>query len=255
MGWMRRKPPAKAAFEREWEPRPREEKILETIQVSREALEAGQWEKPMDIREFVYQQSLYIRKRWWLFQALLLAALWWLLKNGVNDAQLRQCMGVAAPLFVVLAIPELWRNRTANAMDIECATYFTLRQVYAARLSLFSGVDLVLLTVFLTLGAWESRFTVWEGLVQFVLPFNVASCICLKCLYSASGTTEAFSMAMCLTFGGIWAVLVSNERLYDRITLPVWAAMLTGSFLFLGYSYVRGQKNWKTIMEVKPLWN
>lgn len=239
----------------QWDLPIREEKLLQTIRVSKEALAEGQRETTMEMWEFLYQQSRFIRKRWWLLQGILLAALWWLLEQAVSEAQLRQCMGVAAPLFVILAMPELWRDRNADAMDIACTTYYTLRQVYAARLSLFSGVDLLLLSLFLSAGAWGGSFTLWEGMIQFVLPFSVSSCICLKCLYSARGTSEAFSVALCLTFGGMWTMVVSNETLYRRITLPVWVAMLSLSFAYLGYCVARGQDNIKEMMEVKPLWN
>lgn len=57
-------------------------------------------------------------------------------------------MGTLAPLFVVLVLPELWKNRSSGALEIECTAYYSLRQIYAARMVLFGLVDLALLTLF-----------------------------------------------------------------------------------------------------------
>ena len=98
-------------------------------------------------------------------------------------------MGTLAPLFVVLVLPELWKNRANGALEVECTAYYSLRQVYAARLVLFGLADLALLTGFFSVALLTGRAT-WEGLIlHFLLPFLVTGCICLRTL-------------SCLTDGG-----------------------------------------------------
>ena len=41
-------------------------------------------------------------------------------------------MGISATIFVVLIIPEIWKNRRNGAIEIEQASYYTLRQICTA---------------------------------------------------------------------------------------------------------------------------
>ena len=50
-------------------------------------------------------------------------------------------------------------------------------------------------------------------------------------------------------------LLVLSEKVYKAVSAPVWAAMLGISLAYLGYSVYKGQKNYKEMWEVKPLWN
>ena len=54
-----------------------EEKILQTIRSSMQKLEMSQFEQPLDIWEFLYLQSRFIKKYWWIIQAVLLSVLYW----------------------------------------------------------------------------------------------------------------------------------------------------------------------------------
>ena len=51
---------------------PREEKVIETINKSKEAFCAKEQERVMEYREFLWEQAGFIQKRWWLLQVLLL---------------------------------------------------------------------------------------------------------------------------------------------------------------------------------------
>lgn len=62
--------------------------------------------------------------------------LWFLLKYTDSNYYTQRCIGIAAPLFVIMLVPEIWKNRNANAMEIECTSYYSLRQMYAARMML-----------------------------------------------------------------------------------------------------------------------
>lgn len=233
----------------------REEKILQTIQTSMQKLEAAQNEESMEIWEFLYLQHRFIKKHWWILQAVLLMCLYWCVQYLGEAALIRQVLGVGAPLFVVLIIPELWKNSASNAVDIEATTMYTLQQVYSARLMLFAGVDLLLLTFF-CLGTTASNIlTLWEFLTQFVVPLNVTCCICLTCLYCPRVGNQSFSLMLCLIFAMLWKDVVQDEALYQAITVPTWVGMLVLSFVYMGYCVFRGQHNWKELLTVRLIWN
>ena len=58
-------------------------------------------------------------------------------------------------------------------------------------------MDLLLLTAFFLGAPLLTQITVFELLTQFLLPFNVTCCICFRCLYGGSNSSEAFSILLC----------------------------------------------------------
>ena len=172
-----------------------------------------------------------------------------------TDYLIRRALGLAGPLFVILILPELWKNRTYDAMEVEGTTFYTLRQVYAARLTLFAGVDLLLLTAFFIGASFFARVTVMELLIQFLLPFNVACGICFQTLYGGRNNSEAFSILLCSVWTGLWTLVVLNDAVYNAISVPVWMFLLTISFVFMGFSLRKGQKTINRTWEVQPSWN
>lgn len=229
--------------------------IQKTIEVSKAAFIAGESECTMSHAEFLYQQSRNIKKFWWILQGVLLAFVCILLKNTETNFFIRRSLGLAGPLFVILIIPELWKNKAFDAMEIECTTFYTLRSVYAARLTLFAGVDMVLLSVFFAATSYFTRITLWEMLVQFLLPFNITCCICFRSLYSKRIQSEALSLLLCMIWAGLWFLITLNDTVYNAVSIPVWVSLLVASFSYMGYVLYQGQKNWQQTLEVKPLWN
>ena len=194
-----------------------------------------------------------MKKTWWLLQGALLAAVCLLLADMEADYAIRRCLGLAGPLLAVLVLPELWKNRSADATEVECTTLYTLRSIYAARLTLFAGVDLLLLSVFFAGASVLTRVTVWEMLIQFLLPFNVTSVICLATLYSRKIQSETISMVLCLLWAAVWLLVMEQNEIYTAISAPLWVLALAASFCGLGWVILRGQRNLN--LEAKPVWN
>lgn len=230
-----------------------EEKLQRTIEISKRAFWEGERERPVSRLEFLWQQSRYVKKRWWLLQGGLLTAVCLLLWQAETDYAIRRCLGLAGPLLAVLVLPELWKNRSCDALEVEYSTLYTLRSIYAARLVLFAGVDLVLLSLFFAGASVLTRVTVWEMLFQFLLPFNITCVICLATLYSRSVKSETLSMILCLLWAGVWLFVMETDAIYNAISAPLWVLALTGSFCALGDTVLRGQR--KLNLEAKPIWN
>ncbi len=231
-----------------------ERKIQEAIAASRSAFLAGEAERPVSHLEFLYRQSKFIRKHWWLLQGLLLALACAALRCGETGSELRRVLGLTGPLFVILVLPEAWKNRSCGALEVEGTTLYTLRAIYAARLTLFAGVDMVLLSAFFAGSSLLARVPLWEMLTQFLLPGNVTCCICFGTLYSRRFPSGTLSLLLCVLWAGVWSLLVLNDAVFLAISGPVWAALLAASFFCMGYILLRGQREWRNTMEVKPLW-
>lgn len=232
-----------------------EMRIQKTIQKSMEAYYTSETEKPLSKAEFLYQQSRYIRKRWWFVQGLLLFVLWLFLQYTESRFYIQRSIGIAAPLFVVLIMPEIWKNKNANALEIECTAYYSLRQIYAARMILFTFVDFVLLSLLFIGVSYTGKLTIGELIIQFFIPFNVTCCICFSTLYSKRAGSEVFALLLCIVWIAVWVQIVLNETVYYAVSAPAWSMLLVISFLYLGYSIRRGQKKCLEMWEVKPLWN
>lgn len=233
----------------------KEEKIVKTIEASKAAFYESEAEGRLSWLEFLMQQSRYLKKRWWALQGGLLGFVLFLMYASESDYYIQRSLGVAAPLFVVLILPELWKNRSCGAMEVECTTFFSLRQIYAARMALFAGVDLVLLSLFFCGASFVVRITFWEMLVQFVLPLNVACCICFRCLYSKKNGSEAFSLLLCAVGTGLWMQVLLHDAVYNAVSVPMWCLMLVLSFGYLAYCILHGSREWEQTWEVKAVWN
>ena len=180
------------------EVQPREEKIQETVEASKESFLLAEAEKTLSYRSFLYTQFRLIKKRWWLFQILILIALWAVFPLADDALYAYRSMGVAAALFVILIIPELWKNRTSHSMEIESATYYSLRQVYSARMLLFGIADTVMLTVFCTMVSFSMQISFADLLIQFLFPLTVTAGICFAVLSGQHGFSESASVGRCV---------------------------------------------------------
>lgn len=231
-----------------------ESKIQKTIEFSREAFLAGESERSVSHMEFLYLQSKYIKKRWWVMQVLLLAFVCFLLHGMETDFMTRRLLGLTGPLFVILTFPEIWKNRSFDALEIEGTTFFTLRAIYAARMTLFAMVDAAMLSAFYAVASLLTRITLWEMITQFLLPLNVTCCICFGTLYSKQMHSLSFSLLLCVLWTSGWSMLILNDTVFYAISVPMWISLLAVSAFCLGYTLYRGQQNWQSILEVKPLW-
>ena len=196
----------------------REEKIQQTIRAAEQSLLDAQAREPMGMGEFFANQVRYVRKRWWLLQTLLLAALYWYVVNQTQAVFIRQALGTGGTLLIVLAIPELWKNLEWGAMDIEFTSMYTIRQVYCVRLILLSGVDLILITLFCLAASAGDALAIWDLMVQFIMPVNVTACICLTCLYFPKVKSLAFPLALCLCFAVLWQRIVTDKTRFHTIS-------------------------------------
>ena len=232
-----------------------EEKENRAIEAAKKAFYEGEQERDASFPEFLYEQSRYIQKRWWILQAAVLMGLWWLLVYTESGAYVKKGMGMAASLFAVLIMPELWKNRNTGAMEIEGTTFYTLRQMYAARIMAFALADGFILGIFFAAVSLSGRITLWEAVVQFFIPFNISCCICFGTLYSRKTGSEVFSVFLCMMWDAVWFLFLLQEPIYEAVTKPMWALIFISSVLYLFYCVSRGQKKWRQMWEVQILWN
>ena len=151
-------------------------------------------------------------------------------------------------LFIVLMIPEFWKNKSCDCMQIEATCLYSLRQIYAARIFLFGIVDLFMISLFCITLRGSVNLALSEIVIQFLFPAVVTACICFGTLCSNSRVNEGTSIILCLLWSGIWWFIINNETIYVLITLPVWYALFGTAVVFLiGAIY-------KTIFDCNKFW-
>ena len=232
-----------------------EEKLMLTVQRSKDVFYKSEKEYPLSYLEFVCQQMAYIRKSWWLLQIAVLVFLWQILYSSGNGLYWQRGAGVLAPLFVVILIPELWKNQRNASVEIEGAAYFSLRQVYSARMFLFAIVDIVILSLFFAVTSFTVQIALGEIVVQFFIPFNVTCCICLRTLCSRRLRSEYVSVALCLLWSAVWVQIILNNNIYEKISYPVWNGVVAISLAFLGLCAYKMLRSCEDYMEVNIIWN
>lgn len=229
---------------------PREEKIQETIRRSKDAFFMAEHDRVLSYHEFLWIQLKVIQKRWWVLQLFILAALWLFLTSVHGDIYVKKSMGVAASLFVILIIPELWKNRSCECMEIEAASYYSLKQVYAARMLMFGIMDAFLLTVFCGSAAGGLHIGISELVIQFLFPLSITACICFGILCSKYCYSESAAIILCIIWSAVWLYIVLNESVYTKIAIPVWFILLGFAFTFLFFSVYRILKSCNQYLEV-----
>ncbi|RRD94603.1 hypothetical protein EII17_07425 [Clostridiales bacterium COT073_COT-073] len=206
-----------------------EEKIGKTIALVKQSM-LRQRERMLSYAEFVFFQSKFIKKRWWLLQALFLLALWLLLGDMSDDYYLPRLLGLGAPLFVSLILPEIWKNRKYYSIEIESSSFYTLKQIYSARMILFALIDILLLSAFWAI----TGLPVEIFIVNFILPLNICCSICFRLLCIRKVNME-LTMMMIGIWTVIWMVILANDSWYQRLVLPIWGLYLALSLTYLVY--------------------
>ena len=146
--------------------------------------------------EFLYEQTKFIKKRWWILQGCVLMCLWIWLSNYTSDIKdMMRIMGISATIFVVLIVPEIWKNRRNGAIEIEQASYYTLRQICTARMLMFGVVDLVIVMVFLAITYQTTILSLSDLVVNFLLPVNCFMLYIVFVYCTADGKNQIYSSA------------------------------------------------------------
>ena len=229
--------------------------IQKTIELSKQAFYKGLESRHSTWSQFLTGQIRFIRKRWWVLQFLILTLLWSVMYLGNSKSVLRREAAALIPLFGMMLMPELWRNVYYHSTEVENTSCFTMRQIYAARLTIFSLADLLLLTIFFLISMVTVRLTLLDMIIHFMIPLNVTACICLGTLCWRRIRSEYAAVGLCIIWVGIWYRIINNEPLYHSISLAMWIGLMLLSFagMFLTGKYLL--KTSQQYAEEGLLWN
>lgn len=217
---------------RELFPAPREEKIAQAARASRQSFLQGEAGRSLSRAEFLIWQVSYIRKRWWIWQFLLLLFLGGAALCQKDARYAQHLLGVLGTDFVILLIPELFKNKASDSLEIEGAAFYSLRQVYAARIFAFGLVDVFLLSLFSAVAVGAAHIGPGQLLIHFFLPLTVTGCICFRALTSRWVSSELAAVLLCLLWSAAWYMTTMYLDWQAEAGTPVWIGTLV---LCIGY--------------------
>lgn len=225
-----------------------EKEIQDLVCKSKEAFYQKEQEGLLSYGGFLRTQFRVIQKRWWLLQFFLLVMAEVALVTTQEEYYIRRGLGVVGVLFIVLVIPELWKNRTYRCMEIEASAFYSLRQIYAARIFLFGMADVFMLTIFCGILRKNLYFTMMELMVQFLFPIAVTACICFGTLCGRQDLSKVTSIALCLLWSAVWWMITATEEIYTAVVIPVWCCLFGVVVLFLAIMV------YKTVHDYNKCW-
>jgi len=233
--------------------KPDEAALSSTILKAKEAFWIGEAENNLAWHEFLYQQLLYMRKIWWLLQSILLLFLWVLMKTADSGPYIERCMGILAPIFTILILPELWKSISNQSMEIEGTALFSLQKIMAARMILFAMVDLVFLTIFMIASVASAEISIMNMVVQFLLPMTVTGCICLRIFSGKVIRGIIPSIIACLMWLTVWTLVVLRDDVYQKVATPIWVVLFIMAVIYICYCFLRIIKETENIVSYSLL--
>lgn len=195
------------------------------VQTAKEVFLISEKKKKLSFAGFVMMQIQIMQKRWWMLQGvLLLLAGEWIRVSG-DVSYVHRGFSIVAALFVIFIVPELWKNKENRSVEVEEASFFDLRRVYAAKLIAFGSVDTFFLTVFCIMTVRIHDVVFSDLLKQFIFPVMIAAAICLMAFSHTGIFNEVTIMLICLGANIIWMLVAVNETVYSHITPLIWAGL------------------------------
>lgn len=225
-------------------------KMDETKEKSKEIYYSMQSEECTSFIEFLVQQAQFIEKRWWCFQFLILFLMWYMVGQFGQEPAMRRIIGVGASIFAMFIVPELWKNRENDSVEVEDTCIYSMRQIIRARLLLFGFIDLNFLSVFGIGCVTSGKILAQDIIIQFLLPYLVTCCICFTCFY---GRVEKMFLAVILSiiWCVLWAEIILSDRVYEIVSVPIWFGMVAATIVYLILCITRGQQTLSEFREVR----
>lgn len=222
------------------------DKMSETILLAQKIAASQCITERLSYFDFMLLQMRLIKRQWWALQGIVLFLAWAGLVCMGTSWYTQRGMSIVATLFVILAIPELWKNRETKSIEIEEASYYNLRHVYGAKMLSFGLVDVVFLSIFGIITINTQDYLITDFLKQFILPIMISTILCLVALSFGRKLSELFTAMLCMAVDAVWIAVAMNDTVYDMISPAIWIVMfLAGSIIItiLIYNLMReGQR-------------
>lgn len=187
-------------------------------------------------RNFFVVQFMFIRKKVWVIQFLLVLVLAFLIIQRVEDMNTIGNITTLVPLLFLPWTKELSRSFVYGTVELEISTRFTLRQVLFSRIALIGFVDIFLLTICSLFVARNFSFGICQTIMYLLVPFLFTVIGCLFVLnHFSSRRNELYCGGWC----GMIMILFYyfshwEEKFFSKALLLGWYSAFFVALVIIG---------------------
>jgi len=210
-----------------------ENEIKKTSLAAQESFYKSESKRILSFAEFLIGQANRIKKIWWLLQVLLLACITYVLHEEESYFSSKGNLSVCATLFIILLVPELWKNKEHKCVEIENSTFYSIRQIYTARLLVIGLVDVLIVTPFVLLLRKATGLGVNEIVIFFLIPMIATSAMVLILLSINKIHSQWITIVLCLVWAIFWWQITNLNTLYLKFMNSAWAIVFAVSIFIL----------------------
>lgn len=184
---------------------------------------------------------------------LLLLAVWPLLESAKRPAcDYLALFSVFFAFIGVFMLVEIRRNFSCRLWELEQSCFFNLKQICAARLLLFGGADLVLLTVFILAVGKRAGIGYFRFGIYLIVPFILSQLVYLLAFSCLRNEKELTQYGIAFLTSLLSAFVTRFPKAYERANLWIWCVLLLSAALGMG---IQIRKMFKRMEEDGLCWN
>lgn len=188
--------------------------------------------------EILWGQMEYISPFFWLGEAFFFLIFWILINSRMfEEAEARQILSFSSATIAcvgIIGIHELHKSVAYKMAELEQVCFLNLRQVWAAKMVLLAGVNLILLA-FVTISLTDrTSYLLYEAAIYILVPFLISNIIYFRLLLWKSTEQGVLYMAavfLCMLFG---LVPSFYKDAYEKSCLWIWSVVLVLALLAAG---------------------
>lgn len=208
----------------------------EKKEASVKALERAVEKKDIRQRDSVWEafkgSISFVSAGFWVSEGVFLL-LWLLFMQGdmVKDFKIRELLVLASAASVYLALPgiaELYRTLIWGMAELEQTCCFCLEQIWAGKLLLCSGVNLVLLAVLAGSTAEKTGYAFYQTGIYAAVPFLTALTVYLKLLFAGYRSWIKYGAAFGMLFLAAWLPSF-HRKAYEQSAVWIWLLALAAA--------------------------
>ena len=180
-------------------------------------------------RNFFVVQFMFIRKKVWVIQFLLVLVLAFLIMQRVEDMNTIGNITTLVPLLFLPWTKELSRSFVYGTVELEISTRFTLRQVLFSRIALIGFVDIFLLTICSLFVARNFSFGICQTIMYLLVP----------CLFVLNHFSSRRNELYCGGWCGMIMILFYyfshwEEKFFSKALLLGWYSAFFVALVIIG---------------------
>lgn len=210
-----------------------EKKIQETINKSIHIFYNAEKQITVSYKSFLYSQFVNMKKRWWIIQFILLLCLFAILSLTNDSSEYQHSMSIISTLFAVFIIPEFWKDKYCHATELEQSLYYSLRDIYCARLLLFGLFDIGILTIFNIGLILFTTLDTASIILNCYVPMIITTSICFFTLCKPKIKTEKMTIIIAIALCFVWWIITMNNSLYSFLQNKLWITLFIIGIIIL----------------------